>query len=318
MGLVVDEQRAVCAGQFAYGGQVAGLGQHDADVGERGFHEDGGDVAVRQLPLQLGGIVELGDTAGERDVAGSADVAGACGAVAVRSDDDERLVDAAVVAVAVHQDLGAVGDGTGEPDRPAVGVRRGQREAPAGEPEPAGEFGADPLGVLRGQHRRSTALFGEPALHGLRDDGGRVACHRSGVAEAEVDVLVAVDVGDAGAPGGVEVAREGTGGLVHPGHRHPSEEVLGAGVGGLRARVEPLGLDALPGEQVLQARAVHGLPRWHRRRNVWTLRPKAASGQEMAAESTALTIDSRLCPVGTQVPSGLMSHWDMMGVRSKT
>jgi hypothetical protein len=54
---------------------------------------------------------------------------------AVRADDDERLVDRAVVAVAVDQDLGAAGDRAQQPDRPAVGVGRGQREAPAGRPK---------------------------------------------------------------------------------------------------------------------------------------------------------------------------------------
>ena len=45
---------------------------------------------------------------------------------------------------------------------------------------------------------------------------------------AEVDVVVAVDVGDAGAPRArVEVEREAAGALVHPRHRHPAEQVLG-------------------------------------------------------------------------------------------
>src|SRR3712207_6964956 len=44
---------------------------------------------------------------------------------------------------------------------------------------------------------------------------------------AEVHILVAVDVGQAGAAGPVGVHGEAGRGLVHPGHRHAAEEVLG-------------------------------------------------------------------------------------------
>jgi hypothetical protein len=78
-----------------------------------------------------------------------------------------------------------------------------------------------------------------------------VAGHGTGVTETEVDVLVAVDVGEAGAGGPVDVHREAAGGLVHPGHRHAAEKVTGAGVRGGRARVPvgeggalPIGQDA--------------------------------------------------------------------------
>ncbi len=59
----------------------------------------------------------------------------------------------------------------------------------------------------------------------------RMAGHRTGVAEAEVDVLVAVDIGEAGAVSLVEEERKGARPAGHPCHRHAAEQV-GARVGG--------------------------------------------------------------------------------------
>jgi hypothetical protein len=73
--LVVDQQGAVLAGQLADGGQVTGLGQHDADVGQRGLHQHRGDIAVRQFPFQARGIVELRHPGGLARVHRRADVA---------------------------------------------------------------------------------------------------------------------------------------------------------------------------------------------------------------------------------------------------
>jgi hypothetical protein len=63
--------------------------------------------------------------------------------------------------------------------------------------------------------------------------------HRARVAEREVDVLVSVDVGHATSAGAVEIQREVARRLVHPRHRHATEQVAlsarvrlgGSGVG---------------------------------------------------------------------------------------
>ena len=68
MRLVVDQQRAVDPGQLPDRGEVAGLGQHDADVGQRRFHQHGGDVAVGQFPLERGHVVELHDPGRRRRI----------------------------------------------------------------------------------------------------------------------------------------------------------------------------------------------------------------------------------------------------------
>lgn len=174
------------AGDLADALQVAGLGQHDPDVGEGGLHQDGGHVPVGELPLQALQVVELRDAAGQRDVARCADVAGTAGATAAAgAGDDQGLVDAAVVAVAVEEDLLPSGDGAGQADGPPVGVGRRQRVRPAGQPEAAGEFGADPLGVLGGEHRGGAALLAVAPLDRLGDGLRGVVGHGAGVAEAK-------------------------------------------------------------------------------------------------------------------------------------
>jgi hypothetical protein len=114
--LVVDEQAAMLAGQRSHRSQVARLGQHDADVGERWLHQDGGDVTVRELALEGSGIVELDDPSCRPGIDWSPHVP--CpGRRSSRGGDDERLVHAAVVAVAVDEDLLSLGELADQPDR---------------------------------------------------------------------------------------------------------------------------------------------------------------------------------------------------------
>jgi hypothetical protein len=119
----------------------------------------------------------------------------------------------------------AAGREPGQAHRPAVGVGRRQREAPQRHPEPGGQLGPDPLRVRGGKHRRDAAEVAHTGAPPPRRSGGGVPGHRPGVAEREVDVGVAVDVGDPVAAGVVEVEREAACPLVHPGHRHAAEEV---------------------------------------------------------------------------------------------
>jgi hypothetical protein len=92
-----------------------------------------------------------------------------------------------------------------------------------------------------------------------------MARHRARVAEREVDVLAAVDVAHARAPGLVEIERERPGRLVHPGHRHAAEQVGAAGgVGAGGARVQLREPGALAVEQRREPVAVDRV-RDHRR-----------------------------------------------------
>src|SRR6266508_1744921 len=80
------------------------------------------------------------------------------------------------------------------------------------------------VAVVEDQHRRR----------------GRVARHRPGVAEGEVDVAVPVDVDHRRAPRLGEVDGEPAGRLVHPGHRDVAEEAAGGPQVGVAASRVPL------------------------------------------------------------------------------
>ena len=233
--LVDDEQRAGLAGQAAQLGVVALVRQDDADVGEGGLGEDAGHVAGLERPLQRLEVVPLDDL-------------GRHGWIDRRSgvprlrpghpvvDRDDRLVDRAVVAVVVDEDLRPPGDVPGQADGEPVGVGGGERQLPVLQAEASRELGGDPQGVLRRQHGGDTAC-------GLRHDGGDgglrgVTGHGTGVAEAEVDVLVPVHAGEPGAAGLGHVGREGARPARHPVHGdavehvrlRPLEELAGPGV----------------------------------------------------------------------------------------
>ena len=62
--------------QLPDGGQVAVVGQHDADVRQGGLHQHRGDVAVGQGGVQGRQVVELHDPGGQVEVDGGTDVAG--------------------------------------------------------------------------------------------------------------------------------------------------------------------------------------------------------------------------------------------------
>src|SRR5581483_12313814 len=98
-------------------------------------------------------------------------------------------------------------------DGPAVGVGGGQREGPAGQSEAAREVRARDVGLFGRQHHREAAEVLDPAAYCLDDGRGAVTGHRTGVAEGEVHVFVAVDVGHVRAARGVEVDRQVRGGL---------------------------------------------------------------------------------------------------------
>ena len=71
-----------------------------------------------------------------------------------------------------------------------------------------------------------------------------VAGHRPGVAEAEVDVVEAVDIGEVGTVGRVEEERERARPAGHPRHRHAAEQV-GLGLFGKHCRARMGGDEAL-------------------------------------------------------------------------
>ena len=196
MGLVDDQERPVSPRRLSQQFVEPGLRRHDADVRECGLREDAGDIAVRELSFERFGVVPHDDPGrlGERN--GRPDVRVAFDDSSRIVERREGLVDGAVVAPVEDQQLRPLGDMPREPDREPVRVRRRQRELPAGESEAARQLAAHDEGVLARQHERDAPrrLLGDRANRRL----GRVAGHRPGVPEAEVDVLAPVDVAEPG------------------------------------------------------------------------------------------------------------------------
>ena len=138
------EEGARSPGDVANGLVVAGLGEHDPDVGQGRFEQDGRDVAVGERRLEPVDVVELDDAGRLRDVDLRPDRAADRDDAAVRSEHRDGLVDRAVVAVVVDDDLRATGDRAAPGAGPTDSRPRRQRELPRADPEPAGQLLADP------------------------------------------------------------------------------------------------------------------------------------------------------------------------------
>ena len=172
------------------------VGQDDADVGHGGLSEDAGDVVVFEGGFEGLQIVEFDDASGFGRIDGRTDIAAAradCGGVVI-DDGGEGFVYGAVIAVVEDENFSALGDFAGDADGEAVGIGGGERELPERKAEAAAEFFADPEGVFGGKHE--SYAFADAADHGIGDDWRRVAGHRAGVAEAKVDVIATIDIGE--------------------------------------------------------------------------------------------------------------------------
>ena len=234
VGFIGDEKSAIAAGEFACGGPVALGGKDDADVGHGGLGEDASDVVMLESVFEGLQVVELDDASGFGGIDGRADIAAARADNAV-VERDKSFVHGAVIAVVENENFGALRDFACDANGEAVGVGGGERELPERKAETALEIFADPERVLGGKHERDA--FAHAAGNGFGDDLRRVAGHGAGVAEAEVDVIVAINVGEMGASGGFHEDREGAGPFVHPVHGDAAEKrALGAEIefGGTR------------------------------------------------------------------------------------
>ena len=240
--LVDDEQHVVPAGHLADPVEVAVVGEHDADVRQRRLHQQAGDVALGQPTVQGAEVVERHHRGRRGHVDLRPEPTGP-GHHPVPVEHGEGLVDGAVVAPVHHRHPRPPGQVPGETQHEAVGVGRRHRQLPDRQAEPTGQLLADPDGVLGRQHG------GDPGRRAagdrLRHRRQRVAGHRPRVTQAEVDVLQAVDVGEASTRRLVEEHREGSGPASHPRHRHPGQQraagALGQG-GGARVRGHEVGL----------------------------------------------------------------------------
>ena len=246
------------------------LGEDDPDVRQRGLGEDAGDVLGSKRFLEPVEVVELHDLRRQRRVNGRPDIPGARPHDAVLGR-RERLVDRPVVAPVEDEHLPAAGHLTGEPQCEAVRVGRGQRELPEREPEAPRQLLADPGRVLGRKHRRRAAR--RLGSERLDDRLRRVPGHRARVAEAEVDVLVAVDVDDPRALRLLDEHRESARPASHPAHRDAEQERRAGALAQLErtrmALAEGLELVLEPRGQPIAVDRDHPPPRsLHRHRSV--------------------------------------------------
>ncbi len=225
----IDQEGAVEAGEAAQGVMEARVGQHDADVGECRLGQNTGDLARGKGCFEGCRVVERHHHSRLLGVHLGADAAFPWLGPAVGAEGHQRLVDAAVVAPVEDEDLVPPGEKARITQHEAVGIGCGHRHLPRRQAEAAGQLSTHPCRVGVGEHGGDSLQC--LAVQGLGHLGQGVAGHRPGVAEAEVDVLDAVDIGEAGPGGGVEEERKRARPAGHPGHRHPTQQVL-AGLDG--------------------------------------------------------------------------------------
>ena len=241
VGLVDDQERTVLAGQLAAFLHEARVGQDHADIGHGRLAQQGADVALGQRRFQRLDVVERDGAAVFGQVVGLADQAGAVHGLAVAAA-HHHVVHGAVVAAVEHQQGLAPGHRAGPAQHVAVGVGGGGGDLPERQAEARGQQFAADHGVFARQHggQAVVGLLGD----GLGDRVRRVAKHGAGVAQAEVDVLVAVDVIKAGALGALDEQRAGRRPVGHPVHRHAGVQRAARAFGqgdGLRIAFEETG-----------------------------------------------------------------------------
>src|SRR5262249_27709336 len=123
-----------------------------------------------------------------------------------------------------------------------VGAGRGHCTRPAGSSAATLQLAADPDGILGGQHEGDATA--EPVDDGLDRLLWGMAGHGSGIAKAEIDVLMAVDVAEAGARPLGDENREVSRPADHPVHGDAVEQA-GLGLLEQRPRARVLGIEAL-------------------------------------------------------------------------
>ncbi len=227
--LVDQQQRSGAPRQPAQLVVEPGLGQHHAGVGHHRLGDHARDVAMRQRLLERRQD-SLNSTTRANCVRSFGCPSSPGRLTGLPSTEAQvGLVHRAVVAAVEDEDLRASGDGARHPQCEPVRVGRGGRDLPVRQPEPLHQQLAHRNRILGGKH------VGEPATglatNRLDDRRRRMAEHRSGVAEAEVGILIAVDVAQHRPERLLHQERERHRPVFHPVHGHAVVEAGDAPAG---------------------------------------------------------------------------------------
>ncbi len=227
VGLVDDQQRAGFP-RHAPQRRVEAVHRRDhADIGHMRLGQHRRHVAIGQRPFQRLDIVELDHlgNVGQVEPVGIDAMLGHHLAVPQLG---LGLVDRAVIFAVEDQDLPAPGQDPGQADGEAVGIGGRHRHLPEGKPEAARQFLGDRDAILGRQH-----IGGAAPGDGLGDRGrhGRWGMAEQGrrIAQAEIDIMMAVDILEPRPLGPRRIDRMRRSPLRHPMQRHAVRQMrLGA------------------------------------------------------------------------------------------
>lgn len=221
--LVDEQQSAGSARQAAHRLMKTRFRRHHADIGHMRLGEHHGDVARRERGFERRDIVELDDFRGvlEIETVGADTVLRRHAAVAEL---DLCFVHRPVILAVEHQHLVAAGDQAGNADGEAVGIGRRDGHLPVGQAEEPGKAACHDDGVFRRQHIGCPAT-GDLSRHHLGDGRIGVAEEGRGIAEAEIDIAMSVDIRQPGADRSFGEDRIGAAPLAHPMQGHAVRHV---------------------------------------------------------------------------------------------
>ena len=218
MRLIDDEDDAVPAAKLANRRVVARVGEHDSDVGERRLHEHRRDLPRCESGLEGWHIVERNDRRRQGRSHRCPDRAPAFDHCARFVEGGVGLIDGAVIAVVMHDDLRATGHLARVANEAAVRVGRREAELPGRHPESLGQHRGRCCGIRCRQHEGRA--LGELSRDRRNCGSGCMAAHCPGITETEVHVIDAIRVDEVRTGSTVHVDRPRPGPFGHPEHRH--------------------------------------------------------------------------------------------------
>lgn len=215
--LVQGEQGPRIAGRLTEGGVKVRSREDEAGIGHRRLGHREGHVAGGQRSLERCDIVELDDPGAVRDPGRKAPLLGNDPFVLL---DHQRRVALAVVLAVEDEDDVPAGQGPGQADHLGVRLGAGEGELPFRHPVASGEVLGDEDRVLAREQKLVAAPH--PLADRLDDRGRRVAAESAHVGEVEVQIGVAVDIGERRPFTLRYPRRRVVVKVIHPGHRDPS------------------------------------------------------------------------------------------------